>query len=168
MAAQKKGFWSMEMADPPKLTNTQWNLIGLLGVILIVAAILQAIGFNDFKGWFQSVGFNSGTAATVAVLMIIAELWAALSMFKLRLIPWFRTIGVYLAVLVAGFWFVENLRLISAQGAEEISSSGFFGKFLELSPGWWSVLGITAVLFWVIYSAGLLEKNLTVTGRRAR
>lgn len=160
-----RNFWSMEMADPPALTSQQWNMTGLLGVLLLVAAILQLIGFRDFADWLNSVGLTSENIW--AVIIIIAEVWAAISMFKLRLIPWFRTLGVYLAILVSGFWFVENVRLIS-DGRTDLTSSGYFSKFLEISPGWWSVVGVTIVVFWAIYSAGLLEKNLTVAGRRSR
>ena len=149
--AQLKG-WT-EMVDPPKLTIRQWNIAGLAGVVLIVAAILQAIGFGDFRDWLESIGF--GSPAVWAVGIIVAELWAAAGFFKLPLMTGFRMIGALLAILVAGFWFIQNLRLVSEGAAGELANSGFFGKFLQQSPGWWTVIEVTALLLLVVYSLRL-------------
>ncbi len=150
-AAQLKG-WG-DMVVPSKLTNREWNLAGLLGVILIVMAILQVIGFSDFKDWLSSIGLESPT--TWAVVLIIAEVWAGLGFFKLKLMRGFRLISSVLAVLVAGFWFIENLRLVAQVNAGELNSSGFFGKYLHQTPSWWTVLEVTIFLFWTIYAVKL-------------
>ncbi len=150
-AAQLKG-WG-DMVAPPKLTNREWNLTSLLGVILIVGAILQVIGFSDFKDWLGSIGLESPT--TWAVVLVIAEVWAAVGFFKLKLMRGFRLISSVLAVLVAGFWFIENLRLVAQVNAGELNSSGFFGKYLHQTPSWWTVLEVTIFLFWTIYAVKL-------------
>ena len=152
---QLKG-WG-DMVDPPKLTNREWNMTGLLGVVLIVMAILQVIGFSDFKDWLDSIGL--GSPVTWAVALIVAEVWAAVSFFKLKLMKGFRIIGGVLAVLVAGFWFFENLRLVAQANAGELTNSGFFGKFLHQSPGWWTVLEVSVFLFWTIYAVRLTWPN---------
>ena len=151
--SQFKG-WG-KMVDPPKLTSQQWNLAGLLGVVLIVMAVLQIISFSDFKDWLSQVGIDS--PATCAVILIVAELWAALGFFKLKLMLGFRAISALLAVLVSGFWFVENLRLVSEGQAGTLTSSGFFGGFLEQSPGWLTVIESALLLFWVIYTLNLTK-----------
>ncbi|HLG91120.1 MAG TPA: hypothetical protein VI336_03135 [Candidatus Saccharimonadales bacterium] len=151
--AQLKG-WT-EMTDPPKLSTREWNITGLVGVVLIVMAVLQAIGFGDFRDWLESVGL--GSPAVWAVGIIVAELWAAVGFFKLPVMTGFRMVSGLLAILVAGFWFVQNLRLVSEGAAGELSSSGLFGKFLEQSPGWWTVIEVTALLFLVAYGVNLVS-----------
>lgn len=148
---QLKGWGTM--AAPAKLSNQQWNITGVLGVVLVVMAILQVIGFSDFKNWLDGVGF--GAPAVWAVVLIIAEVWAALGLFKLRMMTGLRMVSGALAILVAGFWFVENLRLVSEGKAGEVANSGFFGKYLTQSPGWWTVIEVTVLLFWVIYALRL-------------
>lgn len=150
-ATQLKG-WG-DMVVPPKLTSREWNITGLLGVVLIVMAILQVIGFSDFKDWLNSIGLDSPT--TWAVVLIVAEVWAALGFFKLKLMKGFRLISSVLAVSVAGFWFVENLRLVAQVNAGELTNSGFFGKYLHQSPSWWTVLEVSVLLFWTIYAVKL-------------
>ncbi|MBX4191126.1 hypothetical protein KW794_03485, partial [Candidatus Saccharibacteria bacterium] len=61
-----------------------------------------------------------------------------------------------LAVLVLGFWFVENLYLATSSGGQ-LPSSGFFGNYLNQQPSWWSILEATILLFWVVYAAELLK-----------
>jgi hypothetical protein len=149
--AQLKG-WS-QMADPPKLTSTQWNIAGLTGVILIVMAVLQLIGFGDFKDWLASIGLGSPTAWAVG--LVVAELLGALAFFKLPIMGGVRLLSGSLAVLVAGFWFVQNIRLVSDGAASQLPSSGFFGKFLNQAPGWWTVIEATAFLLLVVYCVSL-------------
>lgn len=150
--AQLKG-WT-EMGTPPKLTSQQWNLCSLLGVILAVMALLQIISFGDFKDWLDSVGF--GAPAVWAVSLIVAELWAALGFFKLPLMNGFRTVSGWLAIAVGGFWFLENLRLVSEGAADQVTNSGFFGKYLHQTPSWWTVLEVSILLFWILYCVRLM------------
>jgi hypothetical protein len=149
--AQLKG-WT-QMADPPKLTSTQWNIAGFTGVILIVMAVLQLIGFGDFKDWLASMGLDA--PAVWAVGLILAELIGALAFFKLPILSGMRLLSGALAVLVAGFWFVQNLRLVSDGASNQLASSGYFGKFLNQAPGWWTVIEATAFLALVVYCVSL-------------
>ncbi len=146
--AQSTG-WSMEMMDPPRLSSRQWNMVGILGVVFIVMAVLQVIGFGDFKDWLKGVGLGGPTVW--AVVLIVAELIAAAGFFKLRLSAFARMLSSLAALFVAGFWFVENLRLISAGKAAVVQNSGFFGKYLHQTPGWWTVVEVSILLFGVIY-----------------
>lgn len=163
-ADETKSSWGVETVEPPKLTDTQWNLTGLLGIILILMAILQLVSFGSFKDWLGQVGLSGPTVW--AILIIIAELWGAAAYFKVRLSPLFRAVSSLLAMLAAGFWFVENLQLIAGGAAGQLDSSGFFGHYLNQSPGWWTALEVTVLLFWTIYSVGLT--SLDTSGLRAK
>lgn len=153
MAARSQVKGWTEMADPPKLSTQQWNFVGLLGVVLIVMAVLQAISFNDFADWLNSIGL--GAENVWAVGLIAAEVLAAVGLFKLPLMAGFRMFSGLLALLVAGFWFIQNLRLISDGAAGQLPSSGLFGGFLEQTPGWWTVIMVTVLLLWTAYSVRL-------------
>lgn len=154
---QLKGWgqgWT-QITDPPRLTDQQWAATSVLGVILIVMAILQLIGFSGFRDWLDSVGF--GAPAVWAVIIPLAELWAAAGLFRLRLPAAARTVSAWLAILVGGFWFIETLRLVSEGAVGQLTNSGLFGQYLSQSPGWWTVVEVTALLFWVVYSLKLTK-----------
>jgi hypothetical protein len=138
----------------PSLSSMHWNLLAIPAAVLAVMAILQAISFGKFKDWIE--GVRIGWPAVVAVVIILAELWGAICLLRLPLSPVVRFMGVALAVLVSGFWFVENLYVTSASSGQ-LPSSAFFGKYLSQSPGWWTVLEVSLLLFWVIYAAELLK-----------
>jgi hypothetical protein len=145
------------MADPPKLSSRQWYLTSTLGVIFLLAALLQAISFGDFENWLESLGL--GSSVLWAVGLIIAEVWAALGFFRLPLMKGFRKISSWLAILVSGFWFIQTLRLVSDGAAGNLQSSGYFGGFIEQTPSWWTVIGITIVLLLTAYSLRLTDKG---------
>jgi hypothetical protein len=145
------------MADPPKLSAKQWYLTSALGVIFLVAAILQAVSFGDFEKWLESLGFGSSTVWAVG--LIVAEVWAALGFFRLPLMNGFRKISSWLAILVSGFWFIQTLRLVSEGAAGDLQNSGYFGGFLAQTPSWWTVIGVTVVLLMTTYSLKLTDKG---------
>src|SRR5262245_47411946 len=126
MAAQAQVSGWTKTVNPPKLSTAQWNLTGLLGVVFVVMAVLQAIGFSDFKDWLDAIGL--GSPATWAVVLILAELLAAVGFFRLKLPKVVAALSSLAALLVAGFWFIENLRLVSEASGGELTNSGFFGK----------------------------------------
>ncbi len=156
MAAQYQLRWNKDwgkMTTPTGLTDQEWGITSVLGVVLLVMALLQLIGFGVFRDWLSSVGFSG--PAVWAVVIIVAEVWAAFGFFKLPLMNGFRAIGAWLTILVSGFWFIENMRLVSEGQAGVLANSGFFGKFLTQSPGWWTAVEVTVLLLWVVYSLRL-------------
>ena len=145
--------WSSE-AGTPELSSMQWNLLAIPAAVLAVMAILQIISFGRFKDWLESI--RVGWPVAVAVVVIIAELWGAVSLLRVPLSAMVRFAGLSLAVLVLGFWFIENLYLATSSGGQ-LPSSGYFGKYLNQQPGWWTIAEITIMLFWVVYAAELLK-----------
>jgi hypothetical protein len=141
----------------PNLSRTQWYILAVPAVVLTVMAILQIISFNEFKNWLEEI--RVGWPVAVAVVIIVAELLGAASLTPVNISRMLRFTGLSLAVIVTGFWFVENLQIASSGGAGQLPSSGFFGNFLTQSPGWWTILEVTVLLFWVTYAAELLRSD---------
>jgi hypothetical protein len=137
------------------LSQMQWNLLAVPAIVLVVMAVLQAVSFGKFKDWLDGIGV--GWPAVVAVVIIVAELLGAASFLQIPMTSALRFANLTLAVLVTGFWFVENLMLVSTSNAGQLTNSGYFGKYLAQAPGWWSVVEISVLLFWVVYSAELLK-----------
>ncbi|HET7827910.1 MAG TPA: hypothetical protein VFK97_03520, partial [Candidatus Saccharimonadales bacterium] len=129
-------------SDKPELSQASWNIIAVPAIVLAIMAILQLISFGRFKDWLDSAGV--GWPTFVAVVVIIAELWGALSLLQVGLGRAWRWLGLTLAVLVSGFWFFENVTQLTNRHLTMIGdNSGFFGRYLSQTPGWWSVIEIT-------------------------
>jgi hypothetical protein len=152
MASLSTMRWKVEATNPSKLSREQWWASSALGVVLIVMAATQLITFGDFRDTLQNMGLSSPT--TWAVLVIAAELWGAANLFKLRLSHLFRLFSVAGAVAVASFWFVESLQIV-ANNTVAATSNGFFGGWLNQTPGWWTVIEASVLLFWVLYAVSL-------------
>src|SRR5437868_855261 len=127
MAQAKSKGWNIQPVDPPVLNTEQWATASLLGLVLIIMAVLQLIGFSDFKDILSNEGLP-GPAAW-AILIIIAELWGTANFFRLRLSRGFRAVSAFLAVAVSGFWFVHVLQLVSGGASSTMTSTGLFGKY---------------------------------------
>lgn len=137
----------------PAIRTMHWNLLAVPAAVLAVMAILQIISFGRFKDWLDSI--NVGAPAVVAVLLIIAELWGAFSLLRIPMHAMLRFWGVVVGLLAVGFWFIENLYLATSSGGQ-LPTSGFFGRYLNQQPGWWTIIEISLLLFWVVYGAELL------------
>ncbi len=165
MAAQTSNGQLLRSTPAPRLSAQQWNLVALVGIILIVMAILQLISFNSFKDWLGAIGLKS--PATWGVGVIIAELFGAAGFFKLRLTYLVRLLSASLALLVGLFWFVESLQVVTSATAHNLTSSGFFGKYLHQTPGWWTVIEATVLLFWIVYALELSKEDLMLPKDRS-
>lgn len=139
----------------PGVSPMGWNLLAIPAAVLFVMAILQIISFGKFGDFLSNV--NIGWSTGVAVVIIIAEIWGGLSLLRIPMPALLRFWGVTLAVLVAGFWFIESLFFVTSDVAKHLGNSGFFGKYLSQTPGWWTVIEATIFLFWVVYAAELLK-----------
>lgn len=158
--------WSAETTDPPRLTDRQWSVVGVLGIILIVMAVLQLVSFNEFRDLLAQAGLGGPTAWSIAI--ILAELAAAVGFFKLRLSRLLRLTSATLALLVGSFWFVLTVKLVTMGGEGKFAGSGFFGKFLEQVPGWWTMIEATILLFLVLYSLDVVKNSPTATAKKRK
>jgi hypothetical protein len=149
--------WPVKAVNPPALSTKEWVLAGILGAIFLAMAILQLISFADFTDILGAMGLPGPTAW--AVCIILAELWGAAGFFKWRLSVGFRLVSYTMAVVAAGFWFVENLQLLSNGVGQTLDNSGFFGRFLAQQPGWWTVVEVSVFLFAVLYKVAHLRNN---------
>jgi len=149
--------WPVKAVDAPKLSTNEWVLTAVPGVILLVMAILQLISFNDFKVGLALMGVASPNFWGACIIM--AEIWGAAGFFKLRLSRGFRSVSYVLAVLVSGFWFINNLQLVASNTGAQMHNSYFFGRFLAQAPSWWTVLEVSILLFWVAYKVALLRER---------
>lgn len=150
--------WKVKTTDPPKLSRANWVALNLLGVVFLLMGVLQLISFSDFRDTLSGFGLSGATGWAVG--LIVAELWAAATFFKLKLSYAFRAISAVLAVLAAGFWFFENIQLVSGRSGEFATNSGFFGRFLTQSPGWWTIVEVSILLFWVVYALEASKDSL--------
>jgi hypothetical protein len=141
-------------ARTPEVSAMHWNLLAIPAAVLAVMAILQIVSFGRFKDWLDSI--RVGWPAVVAVAIIIAELWGAVSLLRVPMGSMWRFFGLSLGVLVAGFWFIENLYLATSSGGQ-LPTSGLFGKYLNQQPGWWTIIEMTLLLFWIVFAAELLK-----------
>ncbi len=142
-------------ANTPELSPMHWNILAIPAAVLAVMAILQAISFSSFSDWLNSIGVGGSTV--IAVVIIIAELWGAASLLRMPMSFMIRFFGISLAVLVAGFWFIENIKQVTNSAAGSLQNSGYFGKYLSQTPGWWTVIEITILLFLVVFAAEMLR-----------
>jgi hypothetical protein len=138
----------------PNVNAAGWNILAIPAAALVVMGVLQAVSFGSFKDFLD--GVRIGAPTLTGILIIIAEFWAALSLLRIPLPAVFRYFGILLSILVSGFWFVENLFFTTSSGGQ-LPNSGFFGKYLTQSPGWWTVVEVSILLFWIIHSARLLK-----------
>jgi len=138
----------------PNLETMHWNLLAIPAAALAVMAILQIISFSNFKDYLDSI--RIGWPVAVAVVIIIAELLGAVSLLRIPMNAALRFLGISLAVLVVGFWFVENLYLATSSGGQ-LPNSGFFGKYLAQNPGWWTILEASIMLYLIVFAAELFK-----------
>lgn len=164
---QKKGWiesWPVKASAPPKLSTTHWVLSNIIGLVLLTMAILQLVSFADFRDALEATGLTGPT--TWAVCVIVAELWGAAGFFQLPLSYGFRMVSNSLAVLVALFWFINNLQLVTS--ASSVTNSAFFGRFLAQEPSWWTVIEVTVLLFAVLYKVELIRNAVEAAPASAK
>ena len=135
----------------------QLDMRMLLSVVFLVMALLQLISFSGFKDWFAAVGFSAPSAW--AAVVVIVEIIAALGFVRLALPPMAKRLSWVCALLASGFWFFENVRLVSENMSPQLSSSGFFGKYLAQSPSWWTILEASILLLWALYALGINDEK---------
>jgi hypothetical protein len=157
--------WPVKSQKPPALENRQWFWLSLVGAVFVAMAILQLFSADDFYNIFRAEDLSA--PKVWAVLVIVAELWAAASFFKLRLSDGFRMVSRFFAGAVALFWLVESMRILTQNSSHIVlkdnsyrrAGANFFGRFLYQTPGWWPVIEALIFLFVVLYMLELSRPN---------
>ena len=149
-----------QTTELPKLSNQRYGSVNLLGGVFLLMAVCQLLSFEEFQVLLTTIGLANNTAW--AVLIILAELLAAVGFFKLRLSHALRVCSAAAAILVSGFWFIQNIKLISEGLGGLLPNMGFFGSYLAQSPGWWTTLETTVLILWVLYSLNLMRSSLSL------
>jgi hypothetical protein len=150
--------WPVRSEPPPVLTNHQWFWMSLVGFVLVLMALLQLFSFSSFDGTFQALGINPHRLW--AAIVIIAELWGAASLFRVRLSRGFRSISRLFAGGTALFWSAEAIRAwvqiprseVLINGSYRLPGTGFFGRFLYQQPGWWAVIEAVVLCYLILYA----------------
>lgn len=157
MAQTNKTHWALRPTERAALNETDKNVVNVLGGVLLLMAALQLASFNEFKDGLGAIGL--GSPQTWAIILIAAELIAAASMFRFRLAYLLRWLGGLLALLIAGFWFVQSLYAVTGS---RVSDTNYFGKFFSGEPGWVSVVASSILLLWVIYALEALHARFSL------
>ena len=125
-------------AQEPRSSESKKIAI-LYACILVVMAVTQLFTFDDFLVYFQSLGLPLSTELTYALLptLIVAEVFAIPFLLRMRLSPAFRYLSMFFGWLVAVIWILLTFWLAST--ATQVSTVGFLGTLVDLTPGWWAV-----------------------------
>jgi hypothetical protein len=147
MAEQRtKRRFTAVAVEPPALNNHQWAAAAVVGAVLLAMALAQILSIREFQDNFALQDMPA--TPVLAVLLILAELWAAAGFFQIRLSPLFRRASNGLALLVGLFWLTWILYLLSSLFKY---SANFFGGFLHQQPGFWPVFEAIALLLLMVY-----------------
>lgn len=141
-------------AVTPKTPNTRRVAI-LVAAIYIVLALAQLFSFTRFSSviydmWLPAV--DGQTAALLAALVVIGEVFAVPFLLSMRLSPAMRVVSMGLGWLVT-IWWIVTLLWQNIMGSAP-NSSGLFGATVALPVGWWSVcfmLGVAVLVAWVTW-----------------
>ena len=146
---------------PPNLGRQHSGMVNLLGLVFVAMAICQLISFNEFEIILALGGLSSDMPW--AIMLILAELLAAVGFFRLHISHMLRVSSAISALDVSGFWFILNVKLISEGMAGLLPNIGFFGDFLAQSPGWWTTVETTILFLWVVYALDLMRSSLSLS-----
>jgi hypothetical protein len=149
-----KRRWTAVPVDPPVLTDLQWGVAGLVGLVLILMAVAQILSIKDFEENFALQGFTE--TRLLSVIVILAELWAAAGLFKIRLSRLFRKVSNGAALLVGLFWF--SWTAYSVTGLIHYSGN-FFGRFAGQLPGWVTIIETLVVVWLITYLVSTMHNN---------
>jgi hypothetical protein len=155
--------WKVPLTKPAKLTKEQWSLANVLGFLLVVMAVLQLVSVADFRDGLAVMGLHAPSLWVIVI--ILCELWAAAGFFKWTLSYGFRYASTTAAIFVAGFWFLMQMQIFANGSADIMGSSYFFGRFLNQSPGWLTVVETVLVFGAIIFTASLTRTSLNKVRR---
>lgn len=124
-----------------------------LAGVLTVIAVLQLTTFDTFIAVLSGFNFPGGetTAFLVAVITVIAEVFALPFLLRMRLSPAFRIVS-----MVFGWIAVTALvkfALWMAIVQPPIAAEGTLSELLSALPGWWMVFGAFGLVVLAVWAA---------------
>ncbi|HRQ87046.1 MAG TPA: hypothetical protein PLY16_02960 [Candidatus Saccharibacteria bacterium] len=136
-------FVSATTAPSPKTTNSKTIAIAY-AALLTTFAVTQLFWFENLPTLFESFGFEPVLAVLSAALIVSLEVLAIPFLLRMRLSPAFRYLSMACGWLVAIFWISVSL-YVMISGAH-VSTIGFLGSEIPITPGWWAVFMSFALL----------------------
>lgn len=155
-------FAAAEPAGKPKSDNVP-KIARLLAAALLVMALLQLFGFEKFVPLIEGFGLpgGDGTAALVAGLLVVTEVFALPFLLRMRLSPLMRLLSMMCGWLAVVGWLklVVWVNIVKP----ETDNLGLLGASVDLPSGWWALffiiaLGILAA--WASWGMWPLKKSL--------
>lgn len=125
---------------PAPRTDIAKQISLLYAAILVVLVVMQLFSFDEFLELFVSFNLPFGLAFShaLAPILIVAELFAIPFLLRMAVSPAFRYLSMFLGWLAAAIWLFISWWVAATY--PDVSTIGFFGTLLDVTPGWWAVL----------------------------
>ncbi|MAU33742.1 hypothetical protein CMN23_01250 [Candidatus Saccharibacteria bacterium] len=134
-----KLFVSATTAPPPRTQNVA--LIATFYAGLLTAMVVsQLFTFEEFLQHFVVLDLPGGRAVAhfVGAGIIFLEFLAIPFLLRMALSPAFRWVSLAAGWLTGVAWLA--LSVWTLLNAPEVSTIGFLGTVVDLTPGWWAPL----------------------------
>jgi hypothetical protein len=151
-----KMTYHVRAVDPPKLSEQQWQLAGLLGLLLATMAITQLLTFTSFVEDLQSIGLKAATFFGAAIIFI--ELWAVAACLKIRLSGLFRLFSAGWLVVSFGFWLVVAFQAFDPHDDKPLY---MWGNVVWLNINWLTISMLLVLLLVSVYIARFIKGSLS-------
>lgn len=137
-------FARAEPASAPK-TDTAPRVALFYAVILLIMAVAQLFSFEKFIPLVEGFGLpgGHGTAALVASVLVIIEVFALPFLLRMRLSPLMRIVSMVCGWLVVAAWL--KLAIWANIAGSSMDNMGIFGPSLMLPVGWWVIPYVVAL-----------------------
>jgi hypothetical protein len=143
-------IFATSIPAPKPRTADSVKISLLYAVILVAFAVTQLFTFEEFLMYIQSLNLplSANGAYSIAPVLIFAEVFAIPYLLRMQLSPAFRYVSMFLGLLVAALWLFISFWILTS--GVQVSTMGFLGTLVDLTPGWWAVfislaLGVLAV-----------------------
>jgi hypothetical protein len=138
---------------PKPRTDASAKISILFAVILIAMAVTQLFTFEDFLVYIKSLNLplTDTQSYLVAPLIVLFEVFALPFLLRMWLSPAFRSLSMFFGWLAAVIWLCISLWLVSS--GVPVTSVGFFGTVVILTPGRWAIFISLALVVLAAWSS---------------
>lgn len=112
----------------------------LYAAVLVIFVMAQLFTFEEFLELVLTFNLpiTQGFAYTLALLIVVFELFAIPFLLRMKLSYAFRWLSMMCGWLAASVWTLVSVWIVTTQ--QIVSTVGFTGTVGYLTPGWWAVL----------------------------